>query len=76
MDEVIARARPHLAGAATDLDVTFLRPVPADGSAFSVEAEPLRTGMRLAAATARVLDGAGRLAVVASVAHWRGSGAG
>jgi acyl-coenzyme A thioesterase PaaI-like protein len=76
MDEVIARARPHLAGAATDLDVTFLRPVPADGSAFSVEAEPLRTGMRLAAATARVLDGAGRLAVVASAAHWRGGSGG
>jgi acyl-coenzyme A thioesterase PaaI-like protein len=77
MDEVIARARPHLAGAAADLDVTYLRPVPADGSAFTVEAEPLRTGMRLAAATARVLDGAGRLAVVASAAHWRGgSGAG
>jgi acyl-coenzyme A thioesterase PaaI-like protein len=73
MDEVIAAARPHLAGAPTDLDVTYLRPVPADGSAFTVEAEPLRTGMRLAAATARVLDAAGRLAVVASTAHWRGS---
>jgi acyl-coenzyme A thioesterase PaaI-like protein len=72
MDEVIAAARPHLAGALTDLDVTYLRPVPCDGSAFTVEVEPLRTGMRFAAATARVLDGAGRLAVVASTAHWRG----
>jgi len=72
MDEVIATAQPQLAGAATDLDVTYLRPVPADGAEFTVEAEPLRTGKRLAAATARVLDGAGRLAVVASAAHWRG----
>jgi uncharacterized protein (TIGR00369 family) len=73
MDEVIGAARPHLAGAATDLDVTYLRPVPADGSAFTVEVEPLHTGRRLAAATARVHDGAGRLAVVASAAHWRGA---
>jgi uncharacterized protein (TIGR00369 family) len=72
MDEIIAAAQPQLAGATTDLDVTYLRPVPCDGTEFTVEAEPVRTGRRLAAATARVLDGAGRLAVVASAAHWRG----
>ena len=74
VDEVIGAARPHLAGAAADLDVTFLRPVRADGSAFAVTAEPIRTGMRLAAARAEVRDGVGRLAAVVNAAHWRGSG--
>lgn len=73
MAEVIGQARPHLADAPADLDVTYLRPVPADGSAFTVDVEPLRAGARFAAARARVLDAGGRLAVVASAAHWRGS---
>lgn len=73
IDEVVGAHRPHLAGSAADLDVTFLRPVGADGSAFAVSAEPIRTGMRLAAARAEVRDGAGHLAAVVTAAHWRGS---
>jgi uncharacterized protein (TIGR00369 family) len=71
IDEVVGAVRPHLAGSAADLDVTYLRPVPADGSEFTVRAEPIRTGMRLAAARAEVLDPAGRLAVAVTAAHWR-----
>jgi acyl-coenzyme A thioesterase PaaI-like protein len=71
MAEAIGRDRPRLADAPADLDVTYLRPVPADGSTFTVDVEPLRAGARFAAARARVLDAGGRLAVVASAAHWR-----
>jgi uncharacterized protein (TIGR00369 family) len=73
LDEVIGAARPHLAGATVDLDVTYLRPVPADGSGFAVTAEPVHTGSRLSAARAEVRDSAGKLAIVASATHWRGT---
>ena len=73
LDVAVAAARPELAGAAFDLDVTFLRGIPADGAGFSVTAQPLHAGRRLAAARAELHDSAGRLAVAASSAHWRGS---
>lgn len=73
LDEAVGAARPELAGATFDLDVTYLRGIPSDGSGFSVTAQPLHAGRRLAAARAELHDGAGRLAVVASSAHWRGS---
>lgn len=73
LDEAIGSAQPALAGALCDLDVTFLRGVPTDGAAFTVRAEVLRAGSRFASARAEVRDGAGRLAVVASAAQWRGS---
>ena len=72
LDEAIGAARPALAGALCDLDVTFVRGIPADGGAFTVRAEVLRAGARFASARAELRDGAGRLAVVASAAQWRG----
>jgi acyl-coenzyme A thioesterase PaaI-like protein len=73
LDHAVGAARPHLAGATFDLDVTYLRAVPADGSAFTVDATVLHSGRRLAAGRAEMHDSAGRLAIVASSAHWRGS---
>ncbi|MCO1654237.1 PaaI family thioesterase [Pseudonocardia humida] len=72
LDAAVAAVRPELAGATFDLDVTYLRAIPSDGSDFSVTAQPLHAGRRLAAARAELHDSAGRLAVVASSAHWRG----
>ncbi len=72
LDEAIGAVRPALAGALCDLDVTFVRGIPADGAEFTVRAEVLRAGSRFASARAEVLDAAGRLAVVASASHWRG----
>lgn len=72
LDVAIGAARPALAGALCDLDVTFLRGVPADGATFTVRAEVVRAGARFASARAEVHDTAGRLAVVASAAQWRG----
>lgn len=72
LDEVIGADRPELAGALCDLDVTFVRGIPADGTRFTVRAEVLRAGSRFASARAEVFDGSGRLAVVASAAQWRG----
>ena len=71
-DEAVAAQRPNLAGAAFDLDLTHLRPVPADGSGFSVTTHVVHPGRRLAAARAELHDNAGRLAVVASSTLWRG----
>jgi uncharacterized protein (TIGR00369 family) len=73
LDEVVGAARPHLAGATVDLDVTYLRPVPSDGSAFAVDAEPVHTGSRLSAARAGIRDATGRLAITAAATHWRGT---
>jgi acyl-coenzyme A thioesterase PaaI-like protein len=73
LDHAVGAARPHLAGATFDLDVTYLRAVPADGSTFTVDATVLHAGRRLAAGRAEMHDSAGRLAVVASSTHWRGN---
>ncbi|WP_214405202.1 PaaI family thioesterase [Pseudonocardia lacus] len=72
LDAAVAAARPELAGATFDLDVTYLRGIPSDGSGFAVAAQPLHAGRRLAAARAELHDSAGRLAILASSAHWRG----
>ncbi len=72
LDAALGAANPGLAGASADLDVTFLRGVPADGAEFTVCAEVARAGARFGSARAEVRDAAGRLAVVASAAQWRG----
>lgn len=73
LDEVVGASRPHLAGAATDLDVTFLRGARADGGPLTARAEPVHAGRRLAAAGAELHDGAGRLLITAAAALWRGA---
>jgi uncharacterized protein (TIGR00369 family) len=72
LDVALGAANSRLAGAAGDLDVAFLRGVPADGAEFSVRAEVVRAGARFGSARAEVRDAAGRLAVVASAAQWCG----
>lgn len=75
LDEAIGTARPALAGALCDLDVTFLRGIPADGATLAVRTEVQRAGSRFATARTELYDAAGRLALVASAAHWRGHAA-
>lgn len=76
LDEAVGAARPHLAGAAAELDVTFLRAVPADGSAITARAGTVHTGSRFTSARAEIHGATGRLALVATAAHWRGGPAG
>ncbi|MDT7710849.1 MAG: hypothetical protein QOG20_6456 [Pseudonocardiales bacterium] len=73
LDAAIGAANPQLAGGLCDLDVAFLRGVPADGATFTVRAEVARAGSRFASARAEVQDAAGRLAVTAMAAQWRRS---
>ncbi|MBN9102233.1 MAG: hypothetical protein J0I49_29660 [Pseudonocardia sp.] len=72
LDEAIGAVRSGLAGALCDLEVTFVRGIPADGAHFTVRAEVLHAGSRFASARAELRDGRGRLAVVASASQWRG----
>jgi acyl-coenzyme A thioesterase PaaI-like protein len=55
-----------------DLEVTFLRPVAADGAALATRVELVHAGRRLVAARAELLDASGRVAAVASGTAWRG----
>ena len=72
LDAVIGGARPRLAGAPTELDVTFVRGVPADGAELSARAEVVHGGTRYAIARGELRDSGGRLAVLASASRWRG----
>ena len=53
-----------------DHDVTFVRPVAADGAAMAVDVDVRHGGRRLAAIDARLRDAAGRLVALASAACW------
>lgn len=72
LDVAIGGARPRLASAPTELDVTFVRGVPADGAELSARAEVLHGGTRYAIARGELRDSGGRLAVLASASRWRG----
>ncbi|MEJ3652181.1 acyl-CoA thioesterase domain-containing protein [Actinomycetes bacterium KLBMP 9759] len=72
LDSAVVAARPHLAGAPPDLDLTYVRGVPADGATVTAHAEVLHAGSRFATARAELRDAAGRPAVFASGAHWKG----
>ncbi len=64
----IAEAVP--AATAYDLDVTFVRAVPADDAGMAVDVVVQHCGRRFAAAGARLHDAGGRLATLASAACW------
>ncbi len=53
-----------------ELDVTFLRPVPADGAAFAVRAESVHGGSRFTVGRAELRCARGRPAVVATGSRW------
>lgn len=53
-----------------DHDVTFVRAVPADGAAMTVDVVVRHGGRRLAAADARLRDATGRVAVLATSTCW------
>lgn len=72
VDVAIATARPHLAEAGTDLELTYLRGVPADGAPASARAELVHAGARFASARAEVRGTDGKLALVVSGSRWRG----
>ncbi|WP_232660867.1 PaaI family thioesterase [Pseudonocardia sp. TRM90224] len=72
LESAIVAARPRLAGAPPDLDLTYVRAVPADGTTITAHAEVLHAGSRFATARAELRDAAGRPAVFASSARWAG----
>lgn len=59
-------------GAGAELDVTYLRPVPADGAEFAAGATPVHAGSRLSVGRADLHDARGRLAAVATATIWAG----
>jgi len=58
--------------AVSDLDVTFLRAVRADGAPMAVATESVHNGRRLVAARAQLCGDDGRPAAVATCAFWNG----
>jgi acyl-coenzyme A thioesterase PaaI-like protein len=73
VDDVIAAARPRLDGAPSEVDITFLRGVIADGDRFEARAEIVHGGSRFASARAELRTPSGRLALVATGSRFRGS---
>lgn len=76
---VVAAALAHAAEAelglssptaSLDLDVSFLRGVPADGSRLPMTVEIVHRGRRFGVARADVLDPDGRVAAIATVSVW------
>lgn len=53
-----------------DLDVTFLRAVPADGASMATTVEPVHTGRRLVVARAELRVSSGRVSTVAAATFW------
>lgn len=72
IDTAIGAARPHLADAPTDLDITFVRGVRADGATAEARAALVHAGSRFASARAELRDAAGKLAIVVTGSRWRG----
>lgn len=68
---VLAHALDVAAGG-VELDVTYLRAVPADGAEFTARATPVHAGRRFAAGRAELFDAGGRLATTATASRWRG----
>lgn len=72
---VLATVLAHALEAAApgvELDVTYLRPVAADGAEFTARATPVHGGRRFAAGRAELFDAGGRLATVATASRWIG----
>lgn len=70
---VLATVLAHALDAAApgvELDVTYLRAVPADGTEFTARATPLHEGRRFAARRGELHDARGRLATVATASRW------
>ncbi|GAA3218282.1 hypothetical protein GCM10017691_00980 [Pseudonocardia petroleophila] len=69
---VLAHALDAAAGG-VELDVTFVRPVPTDGTVFTARATPVHAGSRFTAGRAELHDARGRLAAVGAAGRWIGS---
>ena len=72
---VLATVLAHALDAATggvELDVTFLRPVPTDGTRFTARATPVHAGTRFAAGRAELRDARDRLAAIGVAGRWLG----
>lgn len=70
---VLATVLAHALDAAApgvELDVTYLRAVPADGAEVTARATPLHEGRRFAARRAELFDARGRSAAIATASRW------